>query len=202
MANSKTISKRIESTKKYIDTLSEKYSKLNIVRIDLGYKKPHSNSITHDDANNDFNRMMNNRRSKPSVYKEQVGYICKKEYTEDKGMHFHAVIAFDGQKVQNSSFKADQIGKYWEEITKGKGSYHNCHRNSYKRKGIGLLDHSDSDKRKILEEDVISYLCKDDQDIQPLKSNKKDRAFTRGTIPKDKGNKGRPRGISQQNYNK
>ena len=57
-----------------------------------------------------------------------------------------------------------------------------------------MLDHRDSDKRKILDEDVISYLCKDEQDIEPIKGNKKARAFTRGTLPKNKGKLGRPRG--------
>ena len=56
-----------------------------------------------------------------------------------------------------------------------------------------MLHHSDSDKRKILDEDVIEYLCKDEQDIKPIKTNKRDRAFTRGTIAKRNSNVGRPR---------
>ncbi|WP_434286064.1 hypothetical protein [Aliarcobacter cryaerophilus] len=36
--NKKT-NQRLESTKKYIDDLSKNYSRLNIVRVDLGYKK-------------------------------------------------------------------------------------------------------------------------------------------------------------------
>jgi hypothetical protein len=56
-----------------------------------------------------------------------------------------------------------------------------------------MLDHRDSDKRKILDEKVIDYLCKDDQDIDPIKGSKKDRAFTRGTITKNKEKLGRPR---------
>ena len=39
MTNKKNINKRKESTKKYIDELSKDYSKLNMIRIDLGYKK-------------------------------------------------------------------------------------------------------------------------------------------------------------------
>jgi len=194
MSNSKIINKRIDSTKKYIDTLSEKHSKLTLVRVDLGYKKPYSDSVTLDDANHDFNHMMNNKRSKPSVFKEQVGYICKKEYTEDKGVHFHALFMFDGQKVQNGSYKADQIGEYWEGLTDDKGSFHNCHRNTYEHTGIGMLDHRDSEKRKILDENVISYLCKDEQNIKPIKKSPKDRAFTRGSLPKEQKKKGRPRG--------
>ena len=195
MANKKNTNKREKSTKQYIDALSKEYSKLNMVRIDLGYKKPHSDKMTLEDANKDLNHMFNNMRSKSSIFKDKVGYVCKKEYTKDKGVHFHALIIYDGQKVKNDMHKAKQIGGYWEQITKEKGSYHNCNQNKYKRKGVGMLDHRDSEKRKILDEDVISYLCKDEQDIKPIKKNKKDRAFIRGTIPKSKGNVGRPRKV-------
>lgn len=90
----------------------------------------------------------------------------------------------------------DKIGEYWNELTDGKGSYFNCNREKYKYKGVGMLNHSDTEKREILDKYVISYLCKDDkqQDISPVKSNSKDRAFVRGTMPKSKGNIGRPRG--------
>lgn len=194
MSNNKNVTKRIESTKKYIDELQKKYSKLNIVRVDLSYIKPYSDQVTLEEANNHSTHMLNNRRSKPNVFKDQIGYVFKREFTEAKGIHIHAVFIFDGQKVQNGTYKADQIGQYWEnEITQGQGSYHNCHRNKYDRNGIGMLDHSENDKRKILDENVIAYLCKDDQNITPLKQNKRDRAFTRGTISKRKENIGRPR---------
>ncbi len=198
MANSTMINKRVDSTKDYIDALHDKYSKLNVVRVDLSYKKPHSDNITLDDANSDFNRMMNNRRSKPSIFKNQVGYVCKKEYTKDKGVHFHAVFFYDGQKVKNDVKKAMDICKYWNEhITNSKGSCHNCNLNADEvygeKSAVGILNHSDKDRREKLDE-AISYLCKDDhQDLSPVKSNKKDRAFVRGTIPKSKDKVGRPR---------
>jgi hypothetical protein len=185
--------RRLDSTKQYIDALSEQHSRLNIVRVDLGYTKPHSENITLEDANKDLNRMFNNMRSKPSVFKDKVGYVCKKEYTEDKGLHIHAIFIYDGQKVQKDAFKGDEIGKYWQQITQDKGSFHNCNRNKYEKNGIGMLDHRDSEKRKILDENVLPYLCKEDQSIDTLKENKKDRAFTRGIAPKNEGNVGRPR---------
>jgi hypothetical protein len=195
MLNNKTVNKRLESTKKYIDALQEKHSKLCVVRVDLGYKKPHSDSVVLDDANNDFNRMLNNRRGKPSVFKDQVGYMCKKEYTKDKGVHFHAVFLYDGQKVQKDAHMGDKIGEYWKELTDGKGSHFNCNRQKYKYKGVGMINHTDTKKREILDKHVTSYLCKDDktQDIAPVKNNSKDRAFVRGTMPKSKSTKGRPR---------
>jgi hypothetical protein len=198
MENTTKINKRVESTKKYVDALSANHSKLNIIRVDLAYTKDENKkvAVSLDEANDDFNRMMNNRRTKPSIFKDQVGYICKKEYTPDKGIHFHVLFLYDGQKVQKDKFKADQIGEYWnKEITKNKGTYHNCNRNKYKQSGIGMINHQDTEKRKILDENVISYLCKDDhQDIEPIKTNKNNRAFIRGIVPKSKGKVGRPRG--------
>ncbi|MEN5408350.1 hypothetical protein ABE185_11495, partial [Aliarcobacter butzleri] len=64
--NNKKTNRRLESTKKYIDDLSKKYSKLNIVRVDLGYTKEDSKSITFEDASKDLNKMLNNTRSKPT----------------------------------------------------------------------------------------------------------------------------------------
>jgi len=199
MPNKKVVNKRLDSTKKYIDALQDKYSKLNVVRVDLSYKKPFSDDITLDDANNHFNRMLNNRRSKPSIFDNQVGYICKKEYTKDKGMHFHTIFFYDGQKIKNDTNKAIAIGKYWkEDITDKKGSYHNCNIKAKKKygnkNGVGMLEHKDIEKRKNLDI-AVNYLCKDDgkQDIAPVKSNMNDRAFARGRMPSPKSNMGRPR---------
>jgi len=186
--------KRLDSTIKYIDNLSEKHSKLTIVRVDLGYRKLHSNDLNIEDANKDVEHLLNNMRTKPSIFKHKVGHVIKKEQTDDKGVHVHAMFIYDGQKVQKDAFKGDQIGQYWEQkITDGKGSYHNCNRNEYDRKGIGMLDHRDKEKRKILDEDVIAYLCKDEQEIKQIKGHKQVKAFTRGVIQKKKDNMGRPR---------
>ncbi|WP_375724117.1 inovirus Gp2 family protein [Arcobacter sp. KX21116] len=193
MKNKKYNNSQLEGIKKYIDMMSENYSKLNIVRLDLSYKKLYINEITLEDANKELKRMINNMRSKPSIFRDKIGYIIKKEYTKDKGIHFHIIFIYDGQKTKNSAFKAEQIGQYWEQLTNGKGSFHNCHRNNYKHNSIGILNYKDTEKRKILDEYVISYLCKNEQNIESIKENKKDRAFTRGTIPKDKTNRGRPR---------
>lgn len=195
MSSSKTVNKRLESTKEYIDALQKKYSKLCVVRVDLGYKKLHSDNVVLDDANDDFNRMLNNRRGKPSVFKDQVGYICLKEYTQDKGVHFHTAFLYDGNKVQKDAHMGDKIGEYWKELTNGKGSHFNCNRHKYKHKGVGMINHNDIEKRKILDKHVTSYLCKDDEEqvLTPAKGNTKDRAFVRGIMPKSKSKAGRPR---------
>ena len=187
MDNNKRSRKRQNSNEMYMDALQVIYSKVNVVRLDISYKKPYCQEITLEEANKDLNRLLNNRRTE-----HNIGYSCKKEYTEDKGVHIHAFFIFDGQKVLKDAHKADQIGKYWnEQITKGKGTYYNCNRNSYPEHGIGMLDHNNTEKRKNLDK-AMSYLSKEEQKIASL-SDKKERAFVRGTIPKSKGNTGRPR---------
>ena len=195
--NNKKTNRRLESTKKYIDDLSKKYSKLNIVRVDLGYTKEDSKSITFEDASKDLNKMLNNTRSKPTVFGAMVGYITKKELGEDKGVHIHAAIIYDGNRVREDITKAQQIGEYWKNnITKGKGVFHNCSKNEYKNKAVGIIDYKDEEKRKIFDEKVLTYLCKDEQSIDSLKTNIKDRAFTRGIAKKTKSNAGRPRSVN------
>jgi hypothetical protein len=192
MLNNKKTRKRQTSNKDYVDALQSNHSKLCVIRVDLSYKNPHSEEITLEDANKDLKKLLNNRRSKPTIFEHNVGYTIKKEYTEDKGVHLHSVFYFDGQKVQKDAHKADELGKYWnEQITKGKGSYYNCNRNSYPEHGIGMLDHTDIDKRKNLD-NALAYLSKDEQHIDEI-SDKKQRSFVRGTMPKSKGNIGRPR---------
>jgi hypothetical protein len=199
MTNSKVVKNREDSNRLYVDALQEKHSKLNVVRVDLYYKKDEDGNanISFEDANSDFNRMMNNRRSKPSVFNDQVGYICTKEYTTDRGVHFHAAFFYDGQKVLNDIHKASQICEYWnKEITKNKGSSNNCNLNAKKqygdKNGIGMLDHRDKEKRKNLDF-AIGYMCKDEQHIEVVTKNKKNRSVVRGTMPKIKSKSGRPR---------
>ena len=146
--------------------------------------------------NKDINNLLNNRRSKKTLFENNIGYIIKKEHGENgKGVHGHAYLFYDGNKVQKEVYIAKQIGEYWKNnITKGKGVYYNCNVKEYKNRGIGMLDYKDEEKIKILKENAISYLLKtDDQSIDDIKTNSKDRAIVRWTMPKPKSKAGRPR---------
>ena len=60
-----------------------------------------------------------------------------------------------------------------------------------------MLDYKDEEKIKILKENAISYLLKtNDQSIDDIKTNSKERAIVRGTIPKPKSKAGKPRKYS------
>lgn len=186
--------RRQSSNEKYVDALQERYSKLCVARIDLHYKKEENNKVnlTLNDANKQIDRLLANRRNN-SIFEDNVGYLIKAEYGEDRDIHFHTFFFFNGQKVQKDIIKGEDIGKYWcENITDGKGTYYNCNRNNYKDNATGMLDYSNVGKRRNLDK-AMEYLAKEGQSIDALKENEKDRAMRRGTMPKKKGKNGRPR---------
>ncbi len=185
--------RRQVSNEKYVDALQERYSKLCVIRNDFGYKKDENNkvNVTLQDVKKDINTLLNNSRNN-SAYDNMVGYIFKIEDGVDKGKHIHALIFFDGNQVKNDKFKGDQIGENWGKITKGKGSYHNCNRNNYKDNATGMLDYRDVEKRRNLDK-AMEYLAKNEQNIDGSNENEKDRLIRRGTMPKEKSTRGRPR---------
>lgn len=193
-----TFNRRKQSTEKYIDSLIENNSKLCAIRVDLKYKQEFSKDVSLDVINKDLKRMLDNRRNNKTIFGNNIGYIIKKEVSNNGNLHLHALFFEDGNKVQKAAFKADQIGKYWNDsITKGKGCYENCNKNKYEKNGIGMVDYTNKEKINNLKEHVVSYFYKtDEQSINPIKINTKDRAIVRGTIPKAKSRAGRPRKIN------
>ena len=201
MNESRNSKRMIESTTKYLNQLLENTSKIQAIRVDLGYRKEYAMEASLDDINKDLSHLLNNRRTKPSVFENMIGYIAKRERTEDKGPHIHGLFFYDGHKVSKDAYKGDQIGNYWKnEITNGKGIFHNCNRDKekYTDCALGMIDHTDVKKRTALTDKAISYLCKTEQSIDPIKQSGYERAFTRGISPKKKGNAGRPRGTDSK----
>lgn len=185
-----------KSTTAYIDQLLENHSKIQVIRLDLSYTKDHAREASLEEINQDLKHLLNNRRTKPSIFENMVGYIAKREYTEEKGPHIHSIFIYDGQKVRKDAHKGDQIGEYWKnEITDGKGIYHNCNREKarYSECALGMIDHADDAKRTVLKEKAIAYLCKEGQSIDPIKQSGNERSFTRGIAPRKESQVGRPR---------
>lgn len=184
------------SVNNYINSLHDQYSKILAIRVDLGYLKEHSEQVLLPDIKKDVKKLLDNRRGKPSIFQDQVGYVVKYENAPDKGPHAHALFLYDGQHVQKDAYIGDQIGKYWSEnITAGKGVHHNCNRDKdkYKDCGIGMINHADSHKRENLLNHVVPYMLKADQSIDDLRENGRERAITKGITPKPKSGAGRPR---------
>lgn len=193
------VNKRLSSTKEYVDALQEKYSKILTVRVDLYCNKNDEGKAdtSFDEANSDLNKMLNNRRNN-RIFKDNIGYICKKEYTKDCGVHFHTAFFYNGNKVQNDIVKGQEIGNYWnKEIRKGNGHHNNCNLEANKKygdnKAVGMMNYTEKELRTKLDNALV-YLCKEDhQYMEQVKGSSKDRTFVRGTMPKKKSKAGRPR---------
>lgn len=78
MSNSRNSKRMVESTSTYIDQLLESHSKIQVIRLDLGYTKSHASKASLEEINQDLTHLLNNRRTKPSVFGNMVGYIAKK----------------------------------------------------------------------------------------------------------------------------
>lgn len=160
-----------------------RYSKLLIVRVDLGYGMAVSGEVTWQQALDDFTRLLNIRRWN-SIFKGCVGYIRKLEYTPVKGPHFHVILFFDGQVRRSDYFIAKRVCWYWKTIvTAGKGHGHNCNQtpNKYYHWGMGMVTRNDHLKRANFLY-ALTYLCKKEQ-MLPLDVPKGTRVITRGELP-------------------
>ena len=185
-----------KSATDYIDQLFENHSKLQVIRLDLYHKKTADGPRELTELKQDVAHLISNSRSNKSLFGDMKGKIIKYENGDDRGPHAHTILFFDGQKLQKDAHRGDEIGKYWSEnITNGNGTYHNVNRNKemFERVGIGMIDQADTEKRQALLDIVLPYVTKTDQSIDKIKSNPKERCFSRGAMPKPKSNAGRPR---------
>ena len=152
---------------KDVDSLFDRRSRYLIVRVDFGYKRYEDGSmVALEEACWDIKTFLNAVRDELFI-KHCQAFIGQMEFGEDKGLHFHFFFFFDGAKHMPShdSMVGQKLGKFWvEQVTSGKGIYHNCNRkkDAYKKLGIGMVHRSDNEKRKNLDY-AIGYLMKSDQ---------------------------------------
>ena len=144
------------------------YPRLLVIRIDLSLRDQHQKSCSAISFSQSLHSLWSNHRHKPNIFKHCLGWIWSIEYTEECNYHAHCIFIFDGNKVQNDCYYADQIGQYWiKTITDNKGSYYNCNRDKrkYQQCGLGKVDLRNPQKRRFLLERVLPYLAKDDTQI-------------------------------------
>lgn len=189
----RNVRRNFKSMMKYIDALFDEYSKLLVLRIDLGYHHVQSQPITSARILGDFQRLLNNRRSN-ALFADMVGYIRRLEYGSEKSWHLHVIIFYNGQDAQNASTLTRLIGEYWRDvITDHDGTYFNCNdsRNEYKYCGIGKISHWEAEKRTHLLY-ALTYLTKKDR-IIGFDVPKKCKMMTKGEPPKPRPNKPGPK---------
>jgi hypothetical protein len=150
-----------------INKLFDRHNRLNVIRIDLGYRREHSPSL--EQVKVDLARLLNNYRHN-SNFDSILGWVWRLEWAPQTGYHLHLLFFLHGSKTLRDSFAARTLGAYWENnITDGRGRHHNCNleKSKYPRLGIGLISHLDGEKRGVLVHDVLSYLAKVDVLVRP-----------------------------------
>ena len=167
----------------YLNNLFNQYSRLLIIRLDLGYQQ--HQITTYDTFRADMDYFIKLIPSNP-VFKDLVGYIWKLEYGTDKGYHTHLLLCYDGAKRRSDYHIAKQIGELWQrQITLGRGIYFNCNtkeqKDNYHQCYLGMVHRSEEDKINWMIDYGISYLLKTDEYLRLMKPDNR-RILGRGVI--------------------
>lgn len=130
-----------------VETLSNKYSKLLVVRIDLHVP---------DDVWLYDSKLIDKllKKIRKTTYKDHLaGYFWVLEREKKKKGHYHIVFFLDGQQRQSQWAAQDMIEGCWQRVVSG-GTIHRT-----KGAGTGMLLRSDQQKRGATIY-ALSYLCK------------------------------------------
>jgi len=195
---------QMRSIVQYINALFRLYSKLLVVRVDLGYLAEEADRITFEKANDDITRFVNRHHWYPE-FQNWVGFVIGREYgagsesengERGRGYHFHCYVFFYGQKEKNDKRLADAMITYWNnrivnrrntpEDERIKTWTHNCHMrdDQYAYSGIGRIAHSDEVKRTNLLYALL-YLTKNSQELGDA-APPKSKTISMGQIPESR----------------
>jgi Inovirus Gp2 len=188
-----------ESTKsllRYVDALFAKYSRLLVVRLDVGYRKAPGIGhplLTHQEVSEHRKQFFQFVRR--GYRARLLGYAWSLEFGRAKGFHYHLLLFFDANQVRSDYVIGEELGQFWRDVaTYGMGTYHNCSRNTYTRHGLGMIQFTEKDAMTVLKENVASYLTKPCFYIRHVV--KGGHTFDHGNMPKmPKVKRGRPRNL-------
>lgn len=163
---------------------------------ELWGSEPITGRVPFETVQRDRARLFANMKGKPSLFKHLVGYVWRIEFTPGAGYHLHVALFFNGTKVQNHEWLAQQIGEYWRDvITGGQGWFHNCNMAWNKdapNYALGVINYTDHAKRGALL-GALGYLCKLSQQVLVL-PYEGCKLFGAGFVHRDRKNRsGRPR---------
>ncbi|WP_082722380.1 inovirus-type Gp2 protein [Burkholderia mayonis] len=179
-----------------VRAIQARYHHLLILRLDLSYMKVHRASISYTEARRHriaFRRYVKRCKRLKGAY---LGDALKLEYGVDMGLHYHALVFVNGDKLHGDVDLARALGEHWKSnITAGRGNYFNCNSQSYgKLRGIGSVRYHDEQTRHNLETRVAAYITKPDFYIRSVKRDE-DHTFWTSQPHKDEPiGRGRRRG--------
>lgn len=176
---------------KYLDALHEKRAKLLVLRVELGLSRLYRTTLDSVDPSpqeivRDFGLLLRLvKRKIPGL----IGHIARLEYGPEKSYHYHSMFIFNGHEVREDVTLGKLIGELWKnEITKGRGTYHNCnaHKGVYAKLGvlgIGMIRHDDQVACANLRKAAL-YLAKADYYLK-IHAPGLQRTFRKGIVKTD-----------------
>lgn len=157
-----------EKISECVDQVLDSYRSFVVIRLDLHYSSIFQYRQRVEDVFADLDKL-SREIERNSIFDHLIWHICSVEQGEDRGYHIHTAFFFDGTKVCSDVYKARQIGRLWESITRGQGYYFSCNADKVRYGddlGIGVIYQSDVGIRSKVHK-AIHYLVKD-QDTQHL----------------------------------
>lgn len=173
----------------YAMAVLNSYSKVLVIRIDLGYYKASKHPVTIADVNKHLNKLLKKKDSHCKEFKDLIGYAWVMEQGKKRGYHIHCVFYFNGHKRQKDAYIARHIGYLWQQVTDKNGTFYNCNENKeqYLSVGIGMINaHKPEEVTNSLK--AISYLTRPEKIDQYLRAQPKNsRTFGTGQIKSLRG---------------
>lgn len=157
--------------KKYSESIIDRYSRILVIRVDLGYLQEFQSRINIDDLYSDLDMLVNRIQNKDGIFKHVIGYAWGLEQGgKSKGYHCHLAVIYDtAHRSGNARYWGDEIIKLWKEITQDYGCGYNCYNRervaelSAKNKlGIGLIYRRDAHQVENFIE-AMNYLTEHDK---------------------------------------
>lgn len=188
--NVRVIEQEKINTKKlviYMNQMLNHYSRLLIVRVDLGYSKNTIHLVSIETFHKHLKKLRELIGKTESCFQELEGNVIALEQGHDRGYHVHLLLMFDGSKRCKDTYIGQLVGEKWQNITSGVGSYYNCNNLQYKKKqedlgrlGIGMI-HRRNPKEVHNAIRASLYLTQPDKENQHLRVKlRKMKTFTHG----------------------
>lgn len=177
-----------ENTKNLVnrmERISDKYSRILVVRVDLAYPLKSQDQVGIQEFSNDMDVLRIRLRDQDKVFKGLVEYAWALEQGGDKGYHCHLLLVYKGSERRNAYWIAEQTGKLWGNITGRLGCHFNCHASGYLKRfsdrnclGIGMIHRNDPEQVNNML-NTVKYLVKPEKENQHLrvKCRKRMRTF-------------------------
>lgn len=158
-----------EKISECVDQVLDSYRSVVVIRLDLHYSALSQYRLRVEDVFTDLDKLSRDIE-RNRIFDHLIWHICSVEQGEERGYHIHTAFFFDGTKVRSDVYKARQVGRLWESITRGQGYYFSC--NADKERygddlGIGVIWQGDARSQGTVHK-AMHYLAKD-EDTQHLR---------------------------------